>query len=224
MRFIPGIVLLLLVSLFTGISLADTQVMQTIPWSAPEGSLPVWNGRDLTGWTSFGQPPPTQSLVQSSSDGILHLIGKPKGYLHTEESFANGHLHAEWRWPIVAKTKVNNSGIFIFQQSPDAIWPQGIQVQIKEGFSGDLIAMGSLVFPGRKNPTIPKVAPSNEKPVGEWNSVDVLFHTEAEVTTLQVFINGLLQNSLEIPALKAGHIALQSEGYPVDFRNLWLKQ
>ena len=125
---------------------------------------------------------------------------------------------------MVAKTKVNNSGIFIFQQSPDAIWPQGIQVQIKEGFSGDLIAMGSLVFPGRKNPTIPKVAPSNEKPVGEWNSVDVLFHTEAGVTTIEVFINGLRQNSLEIPALKAGHIALQSEGYPVDFRNLWLKQ
>jgi hypothetical protein len=164
---------------------------------------------------------------------MLHFLGKPTGYLRTLESYANYHLHAEWRWTEAAKSGVNNSGIFIFVQKPDKVWPASIQIQVKEGTSGDLIALGGMkIRPDCTDPIISKLEPSNEKLTGEWNSADIFCRPSSrsnggkknKTMSIDVFINGLRQNHLKMPLLEPGSIALQSEGSPVDFRNLWIQQ
>ena len=194
----------------------------SIPSVAPTSSIQLWNGHDLTGWFAYfkgGAAAP--SGFWSARDGVLHLAGRPTGYLRTEKVFANYHLHVEWRWPGPANRGTNNSGIFVDQRPPDAIWPYSVQVQVKAGFSGDLIAQGGLTFSPRDTQlTRKKLAATNEKPAGEWNATDVY----CRGASLEVFVNGLRQNFVDKLPANSGKIALQMEGYPIEFRNLWLQQ
>ncbi len=151
---------------------------------------------------------------------MLRLTAKTSGYLRTDKTFKNYHLHAEWRWPQTAAAGTNNSGIFIGQRPPDAVWPYSVQVQLKEGSAGDLIAQGGVTFtPASAGLTLKKIAAPKENPDGEWNSADIY----CRGTALTVFINGLKQNSVDHLSFDSGQIALQLEGYPVEFRNVWLQ-
>ena len=196
--------------------------LTTGPSVAPAGSILLWNGHDLTGWTPFfkgGMAPPPH--FWTARDGVLHLAGSPTGYLRTNKAFAHYHLHAEWRWPGPAKSGINNSGIFVLQHPPDTVWPYSVQVQVKVGSTGDLIAQGGLTFtPGDTKLTLRKLADSNEKPTGEWNGTDIY----CRGTSVEVFVNGLRQNFVDKLPAASGQIALQIEGYPIEFRNLWLQQ
>jgi hypothetical protein len=195
--------------------------IQPIPWAPPAAGVPLWNGRDLTGWTAFckngAAPPPG---FWSVAGGVLHLAGKPAGYLRTEKMFADYHLHAEWRWLAKAKAGINNSGIFVLQHPPDVVWPYSVQVQLKAGCAGDLLSQGGLLFPaGKPNPTIKKMADANENPDGQWNGADIY----CRGASIEAFINGLRQNFVDQLPASSGQIALQVEGYPVEFRNIWLE-
>ena len=193
----------------------------SVPWTAPAGSVQLWNEHDLTGWTPFfqgGTAAPRK--FWSAKKGVLHLAATPAGYLRTDKSYTNYHLHAEWRWPQKTRPGTVNSGIFVGQRSPDAVWPYSVQVQLKAGAAGDLIAQGGVAFtPGGTDFTIKKIADSNEKPGDKWNGVDLY----CRGSSVEVFINELRQNFADKLPFDSGQIALQMEGYPVEFRNVWLE-
>jgi hypothetical protein len=108
----------------------------------------------------------------------------------------------------------------VLQHAPDAVWPYSVQVQVKTGATGDLISQDGLLFaPGDTNLTLKKRMPANENPAGEWNSTDIY----CRGASIEVFVNGLRQNFVDKLPVDSGRIALQMEGYPVDFRNLWLQ-
>jgi hypothetical protein len=222
MKFSARFATLLLLIPCIAAAQAVATALQPIPWPAPAGSVQLWNGQDLTGWTPYFKdgivPPPG---FWSAAGSVLHLAGKPTGYLRTDKSFANYHLHTEWRWLAKAKSGINNSGIFVTQHPPDVVWPYSVQVQLKAQCAGDLISQGGLFFPaGKSNPTIKKMADANEKPDGEWNGADIY----CRGASIEVFINGLRQNFVDQLPSGSGQIALQVEGYPVEFRNIWLEQ
>jgi len=60
---------------------------------------------------------------------------------------------------------------------------------------------------------------SNEKPIGEWNSMKVI----CKDNTLKVFVNGQLQNDITGLTASNGYIGFQNEGKPLEFRNLSIK-
>jgi hypothetical protein len=194
--------------------------IQPIPWTAPDGGTQLWNGKDITGWTLFlkgGIAAPADYWTVAG--GVLHFAGKPTGYLRTDKVFSNYHLHAEWRWLGPPKAGTNNSGIFVLQHPPDVVWPYSVQVQVKAGSCGDLISQGGLLFPAPlPNPTIKKASDS-EKPAGEWNGYDIY----CRGASIEVFVNGVRQNFVDKLPTDSGQIALQVEGYPIEFRNLWLQ-
>src|ERR1019366_4857224 len=69
----------------------------------------LWNGKDLTGWKIFlGDATVNPQSAWSAADGVLHLATKASGYAKTEKSFANYHLHVEWRWPKDAPANTNS--------------------------------------------------------------------------------------------------------------------
>ncbi|HKB57695.1 MAG TPA: family 16 glycoside hydrolase [Lacunisphaera sp.] len=41
--------------------------------------------------------------------------------------------------------------------------------------------------------------------------------------TIEVFVNGVRQNQVGKLPVSAGNIALQMEGFPIEFRNVWLE-
>jgi hypothetical protein len=67
---------------------------------------------------------------------------------------------------------------------------------------------------------VPKLAPSSEKPAGEWNTMEVV----CSGSTIEVSVNGVLQNKATNASVTSGSICLQSEGKDIEFRNVFITQ
>ncbi|HVS53548.1 MAG TPA: DUF1080 domain-containing protein [Opitutaceae bacterium] len=185
--------------------------------------LTLWNDRDLAGWTLFLNDPKVDAkAVWRITDGALHFETKVSGYARTEQTFSNYHLHVEWRWPQNAAA-ASNSGVLVHVHGEDKVWPLCFENQLRTGNAGQVVGMG-LDIPAapmdNNRKRAPKLAASSEKPFGEWNAYDIYCRAD----TIEVFVNGTRQNFVEKLPVSAGHIALQLEGYPIDFRAVWLEQ
>jgi hypothetical protein len=111
------------------------------------------------------------------------------------------------------------------------IFPHCVEAQLMNGKAGDIVLMGKGASITVKDSTymvnseerrylaISKFEASSEKPAGEWNSYDI---TSLD-GTLELVVNGVLQNSGTGMTLTEGNIALQSEGAPLQFRNIYLQ-
>lgn len=186
----------------------------------------LFNGKNLDGWTIFVD----DSIISPEDffyvkDGNIETVGVPLGYLRTVNEYSNYHLHLEWRYP----EKPTNSGVFLHTSGPDKIWPNYFQGQLKYENAGDFIVQGVgvsatigdsvYVANDTVNPLIPKINPTNEKPAGEWNSYDIT----CIGSTIELRVNGILQNTATDCSLTKGSIGLQAEGSKIQFQNLWIE-
>mgnify|MGYP002512265752 CR=1 FL=1 len=179
----------------------------------------LFNGQDLSGWVGFVDPESgvAAEQVYSVKDGNIYVEGNPFGYLRTEKKYGDYTLHVEWRWI----GEGTNSGIFHRVQDGDKVWPNAIEVQLCAGKAGDFVMLG-----GSKISEIECVGEfpvkdrsgNAEKAEGEWNEATVI----CKGGKITVYINGQLLNECTTTATE-GYIALQSEGGPIEFRNLWLE-
>jgi hypothetical protein len=187
---------------------------------APVLNTSLFNGKDLANWEFFLKDQSVDPVtVFYVKDAAIHITGNPFGYMRTKEEFRDYKLHLEWRWPMEG----TNSGVFIHTQKPDVIWPSCFEVQLMAGNAGDFICVGGATMIERTDQekrVIPKFNPSNEVALGEWNNMDVI----CKGNTIEVYINGNLQNKASGTSLSAGHICLQSEGKDIEFRNIFLSK
>ena len=158
------------------------------------------------------------SKVYGVKEGNIHIIGNPFGYMRTDKKYSNYKLHAEWRWV----GEGTNSGLFIHVQDGDKLWPNAIECQLCNGKAGDFVMLG-----GSKIAEVECVGQfpikdrigNFEKAIGEWNTAEVV----CEGNSITVYINGQLQNQATSETSE-GYIALQSEGGPIEFRNVYLTE
>lgn len=183
-----------------------------------EDNVQLFNGKDLSNWVFFLKDntvdPATVFMVK---DGVIHITGSPFGYMRTKGTYSNYRLHVEWRWPAEA----TNSGVFVHSQTPDAIWLKCIECQLQAGNAGDFVCMNGADMDERtdkSNAIVRKKAPSSEKPVGEWNTMEVV----CSANTIEVYVNGILQNKGTNTSVSSGSVCLQSEGKDIEFRNVFL--
>ena len=178
----------------------------------------LFNGKDLTGWVCVVDE---NSVVPASEiygvkEGNIHVVGQPFGYMRTAEKYGDYKFHAEWRWV----GEGTNSGIFHRVQDGDKIWPNAIECQLCSGKAGDYVMLGGSKISDiecvGEFPVKDRVG-DFEKPIGEWNEADIVC-LGGKIT---VYINGQLQNECTTNTTE-GYIALQSEGGPIEFRNLYL--
>jgi len=158
---------------------------------------------------------PSQVFIMN--DGLLQITGVSTGYLRTKKTYTNYELNVEWRWT----KKLGNSGVLVHVQQKDSIWPVCYQVQQKADAAGDIICMNGLWAKECTDSvkfTVKKLLPSNEKPLGEWNSMRII----CKATTLKVYVNGILQSNLTGLTAKKGFIGFQNEGTPLEFRKLMI--
>jgi hypothetical protein len=185
----------------------------------PKKRIPLHNGQDFAGWKLFVPNPDVDVHgVWSVSAGVIRCTGTPAGYMRTEADFANYKLRVEWRWPEGG----GNSGVLLHVSEPDQVWPKSIEAQLMSGNAGDFYAIGGTDFSERvdKSSTrVAKKAESSEKPLGEWNADEILCRDD----TIRVFVNGVLQNEATETTARSGKIGLQSEGKPIEFRNVHLE-
>lgn len=178
----------------------------------------LFNGENLEGWTCVldeKSDVPTNE-VYGVKDGNIHIVGNPFGYMRTDKKYSNYKLHVEWRWV----GEGTNSGLFLHVQDGDKLWPNAIECQLGSGKAGDFVMLGGSKIAEVESQGKFPIKERNgdfEKPIGEWNTAEVV----CEGNSIIVYINGQLQNQATSETSE-GYIALQSEGGPIEFRNVYL--
>jgi hypothetical protein len=193
------------------------------------GFVPLFNGKDLTGWVNVNCAPSTFFV----KGGEIITTGKPTGYLRTVKQYEN--FIAEFDWMHVNKKEVGNSGFFVWADPLPAVgtpYTRGIEVQVlvnleKEGYytsQGDLFSIhGATCKPDRPHPQgWMRCLPSENrcKGGGEWNHYKVV----ARDGTLKLHVNGKEVSGLSECRPRKGYLALESEGAECHFRNLKIKE
>jgi len=196
----------------------------------PKEKMVLWNGRDFTGWKLIVRDAEHDvTKTWSVRDGVIRCEGKPSGYMRTEKEYANYLFHVEWRWP----GKGGNSGALVHMSGPDKVWPKSLECQLASSNAGDfwLIGEGRRYLEnietrehakeddrvrGRR---VIKLKDSSEKPLGQWNAYDIICKDDWVV----VLVNDVLQNVATKSSITSGKICLQSEGAPVEFRNIYVE-
>ena len=202
------------------ILMAVVAMLLTTSCGGSNAKKELFNGKDLAGWVCFLDPKsgvPTPE-VYGVKDGNIHIKGMPFGYMRTAEKYGDYKLHVEWRWV----GEGTNSGIFQRVQDGDKIWPESIEVQLCNGKAGDYVMLGgSKIIDIECKGEFPVKQRNGdfEKPVGEWNTAEIICKDK----TVTVYINGQLQNQCTGEHTE-GYIALQSEGGPIEFRNIYLTE
>jgi len=209
-------------TLLTGAVIVAANLLQLGRSDAAE-PMQLFNGHDLTGWTyHLDDPKVKMEQVWSAKDGVLRCTGKPVGYLITKKNdFENYVLSLEWRWP----KEGGNNGVLVHVTKPGAlgVWPKCFEVQLQSGEAGDFWVIGTTLeiehpegrIEGRRHKNL---TDGSEKPLGEWNKMEIICRGD-EIT---VKVNGVLVNHATKLSQSKGAIALQSEGTPIEYRNIRL--
>ena len=185
--------------------------------SCGERETKLFNGKNLDGWTIHLAPDSgdvLESLVFCAKEGLINIAGQPFGYMITDKSFKDYKLHLEWRWP----GEPSNSGIFLHAEPIDGVWPRCAEVNLMAGRAGDMIASGGSSFEElAEGRFLRSTKESAEHPAGEWNTAEIV----CKGNFIQAYINGVLMNEAHFDR-SSGPIALQSEGGPLEIRNVFL--
>jgi hypothetical protein len=208
-----------LISYLTAILLLSTISCAAQKTEKPSAKQQFFTASDASNWIYILNDKSLNPLdVFKMKDGVLEITGASSGYLRTKNVYDNFDINLEWRW-----TKVlGNSGVLVHIQPLDTIWPACYQVQQKANAAGDILCMNGVWAKECKDSvkfTVLKMQPSNEKPLGEWNSMQII----SKNNTLKVFVNGNMQNTVTGLTVGKGFIGFQNEGKPLEFRNLTIE-
>ena len=206
--------------------LPDHQITQ-LP---KKGFVPLFNGKDLTGWKGLVGDPVKRS--QMSPDDLAK-----------EQAKADSIMRSHW--------KVEDGILILMVKVSNIFAPPKIMAILKCWSIGRLIKMVTVVFiceavPRSKSgilPNGPKVRadcttirsiPANrlkcaDKPIGEWNT----FRIRMIDDRVTVYLNGelvvdnvVMENYWERhkPIYPTGQIELQAHKTPLYFRNIFIKE
>jgi len=207
---------------FALVSAISAIAQDSKPAITPTKHIELFNGKDFSGWTFCMRTNGDSSQTWIVTNGVIHCTGKPNGYLRTKQDYRDYQLTVEWRFVRVAP-KADNTGILVHMQLPDKVWPRCIQNQGKHNNQGDLIYMAGAESKEHKgmdaNTPVPKQGPSNEKPVGEWDTI----LTVCSGNDVKAYVNGKLMNEGTECTISSGFIGFQSEGGEIEIRKVFLE-
>jgi hypothetical protein len=210
-----------------------TESTQEQPGEPPSDAIILFDGNDLSGWTSE-RGGPTKWIVR---DGFIEVVPHSGG-IKTKQAFGSCQLHLEFATPSIVTGKSQgrgNSGVFLMST---------YEVQVLDSYDNPTYPDGQCgALYGRSVPLVNVC----RKP-GQWQSYDIIFHRPVfkgrEVvrkTTFTVFQNGvLIQDHVELqggtgwidehtitnysPHEDKLPLMLQEHNNPVRFRNIWIRE
>lgn len=210
-----------------------------VPRAQQAGWTPLWNGKNLDGWTTWmQQPEPTSEVpglardangrytepIGSNRDPLkvftvvpdvdgkpaIRISGEVMGELRSTRILENYHLRLQFKWgekkwpPRDGATTKRDSGLLYHVHAGPGedgrLWARSTELQIQEGDTGDLYAIGSAIAVRAR--TVPGTTPAQyiydpsgpwtyfsqiagqsgrcikqpdaERPTGEWNVVEIV--------------------------------------------------
>ena len=183
-------------------------------------AIALFNGRDFEGWHMYLKDTDVDpKSVWQVKDGAIWCGGVPTGCLRTTKQYSDYRLVLEWRW----LEKPSNSGVLLRMGGEEKIWPLCMEAQLMHQRAGDMVGMGYDFNESKAEKAefisyAPRMNESNEKEPGSWNTYEILCQGD----TIELKVNGLLQNKATGVNVRQGYIGLQSEGSPIMFKNIRL--
>jgi hypothetical protein len=204
-----GVLTLIAAGLFVGTAAAQDD----------ERLVPLVEGADPAQFELVGIDASTMSITP---EGGIRLTGKPNGYFATKKPYHNYVLRYEWMYERPSDlsddaTFRGNSGLLLHIEAPHKVWPKCIEAQLANRDAGRTFAINGATFEGKHDPAKQKQA---IKPVGEWNVMEVTCQDGAITTK----INGTTIAEGKGASPDRGTIGWQSEGAPIRFRNLRIRE
>ena len=204
-------------------------------------------GSPLNGFDSLAAVATSEKVFSVVDDGgtkVIRISGEVNGSLATRESFSNYHLRLVFRWGDTVYTS-RNSGL-LYHSFGDfgaafGTWMTNIECQLMHDNLGDTYLMNNTVcetealkddssgnyvfrpespavaFGASRNGTSVKKRSDAERPLGEWNTVDLYSVGQTTVhvvngVTVMVNKNTGVEENGTIQPLTQGRIQIQSEG------------
>ncbi len=179
--------------------------------SPPAGFTRLFNGQDLTGWEDDG------SGHWRAENGMIVYDGggwQPapdtvfERNLRTEKEYGDFILLIDWKIE-----KDGNSGIYLRGELQVEIWDRTSEVYSSPHGSGGIVG-----YTAKDRTPLRTV----DRPLGEWNRFEI--HVRDETVTVH------LNDQLVIDGYEAdfnrskGPIVLQHHGWPLWFRNIYVKE
>ena len=203
---------------------------------------------DGPGWQQLGESDfenvNCDADTWSWTDGVAHCTGQPIGVIRSQKEYTNFELVTEWQH----RRAGGNSGIFIWapassvkELQPGGL-PHGIEVQVldhgaKEKYekqtkkksdwfttNGDVFQVGT----SRITPFAP-VSPDGSRSFprkelshgfGKWNH----YYIRAINGEVRLWVDGEEVSGGPTSSRALGYLCLESEGSPVEFRNLRIRE
>jgi hypothetical protein len=170
-------------------------------------------------WSAAPSPEGTWSL----ENGVIAAKGKPMGVLRSNKKYKNFVLRVELRFKKEGWTKAPaewpNAGIFIFaseelrEKYPH--WPRSF-VEVQGHYGEIASAFGGKLKGAIRYEVVP---PDQHGPFGEWDRLEITTNNG----NVKVKLNGKQVNEGSGAEPHEGYICLQSEGWPVYYRNVAIK-
>ncbi|MEI6892039.1 MAG: DUF1080 domain-containing protein [Pontiella sp.] len=208
---------------------------------------PLFNGNNLDGWVVKTKGSPAGKNPWNlfrAQDGVLTVsyadFDKEKfndefGHLFTAKAYTNYRFRCEYRFigeqvPGAPKWAFANSGIMLHCPPPSKMgvhqsFPHSAEFQLLgvNRTTGSLFTPGCTVaYNGEANRAKPVKSTIPALPLGEWVKAEAV----VQDGKIQHWINGELVMEYSNPRLmdgtpmRSGHIALQAESHPCQFRNI----
>ena len=197
------------------------------------GFVPLFNGKDLTGWKGLVMNPIARAKMSDSAlksaeqkanakmindwiakDGLLVFTGHGDN-LATEKKYGDFEMYVDWKI-----TEKGDAGIYLRGSPQVQIWDTSRREV------GAQVGSGGL-YNNIKNQNKPLVVADNK--IGEWNN----FHIIMKGPQVTVYLNGVLVTddvTLEnfwdrkSPIFAKEQIELQAHGTYVAYRNIYLRE
>ena len=199
----------------------------------PPGFVPLFNGKDLTGWKGeVGDPkkraqmtPAELASAQAKADermrahwraenGVLTFDGKGDN-LCTAHDYADFELYLEWNI-----TAGGDSGVYLRGAPQVQIWDSAVKQY------GNNMGSGGL-YNNKKHTARPLL--NADKPIGEWNAMLIRMVGEKVTISLngQLVVDEVVFENYfapDQPIYPSGPIELQKFGSPLQFRNVLIRE
>lgn len=239
--FSPTFFTLLL--LFTGLAIQTglTEETESLPKASIDGTADGWVALGENDFAPVNCDPDTWTW----KGDILYCTGKPVGVTRTKKVYTNFELVVQWKH----LKSAGNSGVFVWSPiealtdlKSDSLPKIGIEVQILDhgyaeqyekstGKKGDWFSTNGDIFPVGKSKLdpFPPVSPNGQrsfprknlsKGAGEWNH----YYVRCINGEVRLWVNGEEVSGGNNAEPRVGHLCLESEGSPIEFKNIRIRE
>lgn len=197
------------------------------------------------------------AVLMEDGKPVLRVSGQIYAGLTTRDEFENFHFSCQFKWgdkkwPPRLNDKRDSGILYHCTGAHGAfwnVWMRSLECQVQEGDCGDFIGLAgataslqAMVIPKGKNPPFDPTAPlftdigyaahgpSDEKPNGEWNTIEIYALGDIAVHVVNGTPNMVLFDTRQKSAdgegfvpLKRGKLQIQSEAAEVFYRDIKIK-